>query len=54
MVKSGDGEIRSAKVSLPSDKVLGRPLDLLYPIDRMKMERTNTRETQKRQLKIVK
>ena len=33
MVKSGDGEIRSAKVSLPSGKVFGRPLNLLYPIE---------------------
>ena len=33
LVKIGDGEIRSAKVSLPSDKVLGRPLNLLYPIE---------------------
>ena len=33
LVKCGDGEIRSAKVSLPSDKMLGIPLNLLYPIE---------------------
>ena len=33
LVKSGDDEIRSAKVLLPSKKVLGRPLKLLYPIE---------------------
>ena len=33
LVKSGDDEIRSAKVLLPSRKVLGRPLKLLYPIE---------------------
>ena len=33
LVKSGDGKIRSAKVLLPSRKVIGRPLKLLYPIE---------------------
>ena len=33
LVKSGDGELRSAKVLLPSRKVIGRPLKLLYPIE---------------------
>ena len=30
LAKSGDDEIRSAKVLLPSRKVIGRPLKLLY------------------------
>lgn len=33
LIKSVDGEIRSAKVLLPSNKVIGRPLNLLYPIE---------------------
>ena len=32
LVKSVDDEIRSAKVLLPSRKVFGQPLKLLYPI----------------------
>ena len=30
---SRDGQIRSAKVLLPSKKIIGRPLSLLYPIE---------------------
>ena len=33
VLKSEDGEIRSARVTLPSNKVLGRLLNLLYPIE---------------------
>ena len=33
LVTSRDGEIRSAKVLLPSKKIIGRPLSLLYPIE---------------------
>ena len=33
LVDSADGEIRSAKVLLPTRKVLGRPLKLWYPIE---------------------
>ena len=33
LVQSGDLQIRSAKVLLPSGKMLGRPLKLLYPIE---------------------
>lgn len=28
-----DGNIRSAKIEMPSGKVLGRPLNLLFPIE---------------------
>ncbi|XP_045171094.2 uncharacterized protein LOC123533509 [Mercenaria mercenaria] len=30
---SRDGEVRSAKINLPSGKVLGRPLNRLYPVE---------------------
>ena len=30
---SKDGQIRSAKVLLPSKKIIGRPLNVLYPIE---------------------
>lgn len=33
LIYSKDKEIRSAKILLPSQKVLGRPLKLLYPIE---------------------
>ena len=33
LVCSRDGEIRSAKVRLSSGRVIGRPLNLLYPIE---------------------
>lgn len=33
LITSRDGQIRSAKVCLPSGHVLGRPLSLLYPIE---------------------
>ena len=33
LVNIRDGEIRSAKVLLPSRKVIERPLKLLYPIE---------------------
>ncbi|XP_045201835.2 uncharacterized protein LOC123555228 [Mercenaria mercenaria] len=33
LVQSSDNQIRSAKVKMPSGKLLGRPLCLLYPIE---------------------
>lgn len=33
MVKSRDGNVRSAKVILPSRRIIGRPLNLLFPIE---------------------
>ena len=43
LVQSEDGEIRSAKVLLPSNKLIGRPLNLLYPIE-CPANDTNTEE----------
>lgn len=33
LIKSRDGEARSAKVLLPSQKLIGRPLNLLFPLE---------------------
>ena len=33
LVNSRDGEVRSAKIVLPNNKVIGRPLKLLFPIE---------------------
>ena len=33
LIISRDGQIRSTKILLPSKKILGRPLSLLYPIE---------------------
>ena len=33
LIKSRDGHIRSARVCLPTGKIIGRPLSLLYPIE---------------------
>ena len=33
LIKSRDGEARSAKVLLPSQKLMGRPLNLLFPLE---------------------
>ena len=33
LITSRDGQMRSAKILLPSKKILGRPLSLLYPIE---------------------
>ena len=33
LITSRDGQIRSAKILLPSKKIFGRPLSLLYPIE---------------------
>lgn len=33
LASSRDGEIRSAKIQLPSGQVIGRPLNLLYPLE---------------------
>ena len=33
LVSSSDSSIRSAKIKMPSGKVFGRPLNLLFPIE---------------------
>ena len=33
LVSSSDGSVRSAKVKMPSGRVFGRPLNLLFPIE---------------------
>ena len=33
LISSKDGQIRSAKVLLPSNKIIGRPLNSLYSIE---------------------
>ena len=33
LVNSRDGEVRSLKIVLPNNKVSGRPLNLLFPIE---------------------
>ena len=33
LVSSRDGQIRSAKVSLPTNRIIGRPLNQLYPVE---------------------
>ncbi|MEW8544197.1 MAG: hypothetical protein AB2693_11745 [Candidatus Thiodiazotropha sp.] len=33
LVSSGDGQIRSAEVLLPTKKIIGRPLNQLYPVE---------------------
>ena len=33
LVSSSDGSVRSAKIKMPSGKVFGRPLNLLFPIE---------------------
>ena len=33
LVNSRDGGVRSAKIVLPNNKVIGRPLNLLFPIE---------------------
>ena len=43
LVTSRDGQIRSAKVLLPSKKIIGRPLSLLYPIE-CKVKDTDTNQ----------
>ncbi|XP_060575739.1 uncharacterized protein LOC132733143 [Ruditapes philippinarum] len=44
LVKSRDGYERSAKVALPSGKVLGRPINLLYPVECQSDERKQKAE----------
>ena len=33
LVQSPDGCFRSAKLSLPSGRIIGRPLNLLFPVE---------------------
>ena len=44
LVTSRDGQTRSAKIKLPSNKTVGRPLNLLYPVE-CSRERDNEVET---------
>lgn len=44
LVTSRDGQTRSAKIKLPSNKIVGRPLNLLYPVE-CSRERDNEVET---------
>jgi hypothetical protein len=44
LVKSRDGYKRSAKVTLPSGKVLGRPINLLYLVECQSYERNQKTE----------
>ena len=41
LIKRKDGQIRSAKVLLPANKIIGRPLNLLYPVE-CPVEETDT------------
>ena len=33
LIQSRDGQVRSAKILLPNNKVIGRPINLLFPIE---------------------
>ena len=33
LIKSGDGQVRSARILLPNNKVIGRPINLLFPTE---------------------
>lgn len=33
LINSRDGQVRSAKILLPNNKVIGRPINLLFPIE---------------------
>ena len=44
LVTSRDGQTRSAKIQLPNNKIVGRPLNLLYPVE-CSHERENGAET---------
>ena len=41
---SSDGNVRAAKVTLPSKKTLNRPLKLLYPIECSNMRDTDSED----------
>lgn len=44
VIKSRDGQVRSAKVLLPSNRVIQRPLNLLYPVECQVTEPDKTSE----------
>ena len=47
LIRSRDQQVRSAKVLLPSKKMIGRPLNLLYPIECSEKERDTVEDEQK-------
>ena len=47
LVRSRDQQVRSAKVLLPSKKIIGRPLNLLYPIECSEEEQGPKKANQK-------
>ena len=50
LIKSRDGQCRSARVLLASNKVIGRPLNLLYPIECQATEMNRDSQNQSKQL----
>ena len=49
LIKSRDGQCRSARVLLASNKVIGRPLNLLYPIECQATEMNRDSQNQSKQ-----
>ena len=49
LIKSRDGQCRSARVLLASNKVIGRPLNLLYPIECQATEMNRDSQNQNKQ-----
>ena len=53
LATSRDGEIRSAKVQLSSGRVVGRPLNLLYPLEMSVKRSTNNSQNESSATKLV-